>query len=122
MEQARFTDSFSFKYSERPGTPAQRRGLGELDPIEAQERLERVQDLQRELTLAAHRARVGERTQVLVEGESRAGAGQQTGRCPRNRVVNFSASGPVRAGEIVAVDIQGCTPHSLLGVATPRTC
>jgi tRNA-2-methylthio-N6-dimethylallyladenosine synthase len=122
MEQARFTDSFSFKYSERPGTPAQRRGLAELDPALAQARLERLQNLQRDLTLDAHAARVGERTEVLIEGGSRAGSGQLTGRCPRNRVVNFSASEPVAPGEIVAVDIRGCTPHSLLGTATPRAC
>jgi len=122
MAQVRFTDSFSFKYSERPGTPAQRRGLGELDPGEARERLERLQALQRDLTLAAHAERGGERTEVLVEGESRAGSGQLTGRCPRNRVVNFRASEPIAAGEIVAVEVQAWTPHSLLGVATPRPC
>jgi tRNA-2-methylthio-N6-dimethylallyladenosine synthase len=120
MTEARFADSFSFKYSERPGTPARRRGLGELAPGLAQARLEELQALQRVLTLAAHGARVGERTEVLVEGGSRAGSGQLTGRCPQNRIVNFSASEPAAAGEIVAVDIRGCTPHSLLGVATPR--
>ena len=55
MDEVRFTDSFSFKYSERPGTPAARRGLGELAPELSQTRLEQVQARQRELTLAAHR-------------------------------------------------------------------
>ncbi len=83
-----------------------------------QARLERVQDLQRELTLDAHGARVGERTEVLVEGSSRHGSGQLTGRCPQHRVVNFHATRPVELGSYLDVDITGCTPHSLLGVAT----
>jgi len=117
MDEIRFTDSYSFKYSERPGTPAQRHGLGELDDSEAQARLERVQDIQRELTLDAHRARVGQRVEVLVEGASRHGDGQLTGRCPQHRVVNFTAREPVALGSHIQVDITGCTPHSLLGAA-----
>ena len=118
MAEVRFTDSYSFKYSERPGTPAQRRGLGELADSEAQARLERVQDLQRQLTLDAHGARVGERAEVLVEGASRHGEGQLTGRCPEHRVVNFHATRPIALGSYAAVEITGYTPHSLLGVAT----
>lgn len=117
MDEIRFTDSYSFKYSERPGTPAQRHGLGELDDSEAQARLERVQDVQRELTLDAHRARVGTQVEVLVEGASRHGDGQLTGRCPEHRVVNFSASEPIALGSFVKVDVTACTPHSLLGVS-----
>jgi len=117
MDDVRFTDSYSFKYSERPGTPAQRHGLGELDDGVIQARLERVQDLQRALTLDAHGARVGHCTEVLVEGSSRHGDGQLTGRCPEHRIVNFCATRQVAPGSYLPVDITGCTPHSLLGVA-----
>ncbi len=117
MAEVRFTDSYSFKYSERPGTPAQRRALGELADSAVQARLERVQDLQRVLTLDAHGARVGEQVEVLVEGSSRHGEGQLTGRCPWHRIVNFRAARPVTLGSYVAVNITGSTPHSLLGAA-----
>ena len=118
MGEVRFTDSYSFKYSERPLTPARRRGLGELDDSEVQARLERVQDLQRELTLDAHGARVGARAEVLVEGASRHGGDQLTGRCPEHRIVNFRATQRVALGSYQSVEITGFTPHSLLGVAT----
>ncbi len=117
MEEVRFSDSYSFKYSERPGTPAQRHALGELDDFEVQARLERVQDRQRALTLDAYAARVGARAEVLVEGSSRHGDGQLTGRCPEHRIVNFRATRDVALGSYVPVDITGFTPHSLLGVA-----
>jgi tRNA-2-methylthio-N6-dimethylallyladenosine synthase len=115
MAEVRFTDSFSFKYSERPGTPAQRRGLGELDPAEAQSRLAEVQALQAALTLEAHRARVGERVDVLVDGVSTRPGATHTGRDPQNRLVNFSASCATALGDYADVDIDGYTPHSLLG-------
>lgn len=120
MNEVRFTDSYSFKYSERPGTPAQRHRLGELDDVVVQARLERVQDLQRQLTLDAHGELVGRRTEVLVEGSSRHGSGQLTGRCPEHRVVNFRATEPTELGSYLFVDVTGCTPHSLLGVTAPR--
>jgi len=115
MREVRFTDSFSFKYSERPGTPAARRGLGELDPAEVQARLLQVQALQAELTLEAHRARVGGRTDVLVDGQSRRGASHFCGRDPHNRLVNFSAASDIAQGAYADVTIDGYTPHSLLG-------
>jgi tRNA-2-methylthio-N6-dimethylallyladenosine synthase len=119
VREARFADSYSFKYSPRPGTAA----ADHPDPVapgEAQERLEALQSLQRELTLAYHRGRVGEITRVLVEGPSRraeaAGAGppQLAGRDPYHRVVNFRAGG-VRPGDCVAIRLVEATPHSLIG-------
>jgi tRNA A37 methylthiotransferase MiaB len=81
-----------------------------------QARLERLQALQRELTLAAHRRRVGEETEVLLEGPSRHGPHQRTGRDPYQRVVNLvgpdlDAHPP---GSLVRVRIVEATPHSLL--------
>jgi tRNA-2-methylthio-N6-dimethylallyladenosine synthase len=116
VREAGFVDSFSFKYSPRPGTPAVRRALPPVDPAVAQERLERLQSLQRAQTLRAHRRRVGERTAVLAEGPSRRGSGQWTGRCPQNRVVNFTPREPVVPGTLLEVAIQDVTPHSLLAV------
>jgi tRNA-2-methylthio-N6-dimethylallyladenosine synthase len=109
-----FADSFSFKYSERPGTPAARRGLAPVDPAEAQARLEELQALQRGLTRAYQRGRIGSRTPVLVEGPAR--HGELRGRCPQNRIVNFRpAARAALAGTIVDVEVRAATPHSLLG-------
>jgi tRNA-2-methylthio-N6-dimethylallyladenosine synthase len=116
-----FVDSFSFKYSARPGTASAAQGAT-VSPEEAQERLAELQALQRDLTFAAHRARVGERTRVLVEGASRRGAaGPQgvplQGRDPQHRVVNFRApaSSAPAPGTFVELAIVEATPHSLIG-------
>ena len=119
VERAEFTDSFSFKYSPRPGTPALRRGWAPLDAGLAQERLERLQALQRGLTLAHARARVGQHTTVLVEGASPRHPGQVRGRCPHNRVVNVRAAREIAPGTLLGVRLEAATPHSLLAVPDP---
>jgi tRNA-2-methylthio-N6-dimethylallyladenosine synthase len=116
MREVEFIDSFSFKYSPRPGTPATRRGLEPLDPGLAQARLVEVQELQHELTLRAHRACVGATLDVLVEGRSQKGGAQLTGRCPENRVVNFASEPRISPGMLVPIRITEAQPHCLLGV------
>jgi tRNA-2-methylthio-N6-dimethylallyladenosine synthase len=109
-----FVDAYSFKYSPRPGTAAAALD-GAVAPDVAQARLEALQSLQRAQTLAYHRSRVGSRTSILVEGESRRG-GQVSGRDPWHRVVNVvtDAATPPAPGELAAVRIVEATPHSLL--------
>jgi len=121
VREAGFVDSYAFKYSPRPGTAATE--LPDRVPAEeAQERLEELQTLQRALTLAYHRRRVGETVEVLVEGPSRkrepgeAGAGAQLqGRDPYHRVVNFRAPRALRPGAWVRLGLVEATPHSLIG-------
>jgi tRNA-2-methylthio-N6-dimethylallyladenosine synthase len=111
-----FVDGYSFKYSPRPGTPAAT-FEGAVAPEVAQARLAELQALLRSQTFAAHAARVGQRTQVLVEGASRRGGAQQSGRDPYHRVVNFDAppGAAPAAGGLVPVELCAATPHSLLG-------
>ena len=121
VREAGFVDSYAFKYSPRPGTAASE--LPDQVPAEeAQERLEALQALQRSLTVAYHRRRVGESVEVLVEGPSRKaalggdGAGPQLqGRDPYHRVVNFRAPVALPAGRMVRLELVEATPHSLIG-------
>jgi len=100
VEQAGFVDHYSFKYSPRPGTAAAELAVtNAVPPSVAQHRLERLQGLQRRLTLSYHRQRVGERSTVLIEGPSRRGGSQLCGRDPYNRVVNLDGTGrPIAPG------------------------
>jgi tRNA-2-methylthio-N6-dimethylallyladenosine synthase len=120
VREVGFVDSYTFKYSARPGTAAALLPDA-VEPEEAQARLAELQELQRGLTLAAHRARVGQWTEVLVEGASRrrdkAGSEPQLqGRDPYHRVVNFSVLGkPPAPGSLLKLAIVEATPHSLIG-------
>ena len=120
VREAGFIDSYSFKYSPRPGTKAAEAPADACVPPEvAQARLERLQAQQRAQTLAYHRSRVGGRTEVLVHQpsrRSRPGAPQWQGRDPYHRVVNLAGSDPaLRPGHRCEVEIVEATPHSLIG-------
>jgi tRNA-2-methylthio-N6-dimethylallyladenosine synthase len=116
VREVAFDDSYSFKYSPRPGTAAAKQNDA-IEPERAQARLEELQALQRELTLASHRRRVGTRCEVLVHGLSRRGGNQWTGRDLHHRIVNFAASpgASLAAGNRVSIQIVDATPHSLIG-------
>ncbi|MBW1992290.1 MAG: tRNA (N6-isopentenyl adenosine(37)-C2)-methylthiotransferase MiaB [Deltaproteobacteria bacterium] len=113
MREAAFDQSFSFKYSPRPQTRAASFPDQVPEAVKA-ERLHRVQALQAELTLAAHRRLVGQVKEVLVEGRSKRSPEQLCGRLRTNQVVNF-AGPPTLVGRLVMVEIMEAHPHSLKG-------
>ncbi len=112
MEEVHYADLFSFAYSARPETKA----AGYADDTsreEKQERLDRLQTLQRAMTLERNRTFVGSRQEVLVEGTSKRGD-QLFGRTCGNRIVNF-AGNPSLIGSIIEVSISRAFQNSLLG-------
>ena len=66
LDEVYFTSSFSFKYSQRPGTPALRLLKDEVAPEVAQARLERLQLRQRDISKAMNAAMAGATVNVLV--------------------------------------------------------
>ncbi len=122
VRRVRYESSFSFMYSDRPGTRSVRLSP-KVDHEEKLERLVRLQALQEELTDAAYAARVGLRSVVLLESESKRqdgdGAVSWRGRDEGGRVVNVTlplAAGDV-AGRLLAVEITEAKKHSLRGEA-----
>ena len=114
--EAQFDGQFAFVYSPRPRTVA---GIKEAEwgpvPHEVKvKRLERLNVLQKELSVAAMAVHVGNSVEVLVEGVSRTNAAKRMGRTSHNRVVNFEGDAPV--GTIVEVKVQSSSQSSLMGV------
>jgi tRNA-2-methylthio-N6-dimethylallyladenosine synthase len=112
MQEAAFEAAFSFKYSPRPRTRAA--ALEDQVPEEVKaERLARLQSLQDELTLAAHRRLLGQVAEVLVEGPGQR-PGQLSGRLRTNQVVNFTGLREL-TGRLVSLELTEAHPHSLKG-------
>jgi len=85
LEEVRFDYAFLFKYSERSGTAAS--GLEGALPEEVRlERLNRLQEIQRRITVEKSGMLVGRELEVLVTGPARR-PGQQVCRTPGNRTV-----------------------------------
>jgi tRNA-2-methylthio-N6-dimethylallyladenosine synthase len=112
LEEVRYADLFSFLYSERPETAAA--GFpDQLSRTVKQQRLDRLQRRQREITREICEGMVGTVQQVLIEGLSKRGD-QLTGRSDGNRIVNV-AGDPCLIGRMVDVMISHSHPNSLLG-------
>ncbi|MGO9016838.1 MAG: tRNA (N6-isopentenyl adenosine(37)-C2)-methylthiotransferase MiaB [Syntrophobacteraceae bacterium] len=117
LEEVRFDNLFSFRYSDRPNTRAAS-FADKVDPEVAARRLLELQSFQAEITLGKNLAEVGSMRLVLVEGPSRTSNGQMTGRTTQNRIVNFQA--PLSSvGQIVGVRITSAYSHSLRGDIIP---
>lgn len=116
LEAVRFTSSFSFKYSPRPGTPALKlleRGE-EVPAAVAQARLVRLQARQREIALAHNQSLEGRVVTVLVEGPSRHDAGVICGRTSDFKTINFPGQIEL-VGQSVAVRVVRAFTNSLRG-------
>lgn len=112
IEEVRFDNLFSFKYTPRKGTLASR-WPDDVPPEEKQRRLEILQEVQREITLEKNRALEGRVVEVLVEGFGER-PGQLRGRTRCNRVVNFGGPEGL-VGSTVLVKVTEGLQNSLRG-------
>lgn len=114
VEEIKFSRSFSFIYSARPGTPAA--SLPDNVPLEVKkERLYRLQALLSQQTKESEKQLVGTTQRVLVERLSRKDDQDVAGRACNNVVVNF-AGDPDLIGQFVDVKITDQYTNSLRGV------
>ena len=118
MREVGYEFAYMFKYSERPGTFAQKHLPDDVPDEVKSRRLQEIIALQNELGLASNRRDVGREFEVLVEGKSRRDPGQLSGRTSQNKVVVFDR-GTHGVGDYVRVRITGCTPATLLGEEVP---
>jgi len=108
-----FDHSYSFIYSQRPGTPAAE--LADDTPEAVKKtRLARLQDRIVQQTNRITEAMVGNIEQVLVTGPARHDPGLLQGRTENARVVTFRGEQSL-AGRIVPVRITSSKAYSLCG-------
>lgn len=111
-----YGSAFSFKYSERPGTPA-----AERPQVPEDEKDDRLQRLQALLTTQQRRlqdAMVGRDVHVLFEKPGRM-PGQMVGKSEYLHAVHVE-SDAFSAGDIARIRIVSSGPNSLKGVVAPR--
>jgi tRNA-2-methylthio-N6-dimethylallyladenosine synthase len=105
-----FAQSFSFKYSSRPGTPAAAARKQIAEQVKA-ERLERLQALLNEQAQAFAASCVGQTFDLLLEKPGRYD-GQLIGRSPYLQAVHVVARGH-KIGDVVPVRVTKVMSHSL---------
>jgi tRNA-2-methylthio-N6-dimethylallyladenosine synthase len=113
MEKIRFDSIFSFKYSERKGTAAQKLE-GRIEECEKLRRLQQLQALQDGHTLEANLALEGSQQELLVEGKSKNSENDLMGRTRSWKIVNFKSESEL-TDKRVKVKISKAYLHSLRG-------
>ena len=116
MREVGFDSAFLFKYSERPGTYASKHLPDDVSEEVKIARLQRMIDLQNELSLESNRRDIGHEFEVLVEGFSKRSREQLFGRTSQNKVVVFD-KGNHRIGQLVRVRVTDASSATLLGEA-----
>ena len=114
MREVGYDSSFLFKYSERPGTFASKHLPDDIDEEVKIARLQRMIDLQNELSLESNRRDIGKTFEVLVEGYSKRSSEQLFGRTQQNKVVVFPR-GNHHIGDFVKVKVYEASSATLLG-------
>jgi tRNA-2-methylthio-N6-dimethylallyladenosine synthase len=112
VKTVRFDGLFSFKYSDRAGTLAEKMKDKVVEKVKTS-RLTTLQALQKEITLQKNRALEGRVVEVLVDGSGRR-SGQVTGRTDTNKVVNFFGNLHM-IGKFIKVTVKDGLANSLRG-------
>ena len=114
MREVGFDTAFMFKYSERPGTYAQKHLPDNISEEEKVRRLNEIIALQNELSLASNRREIGKTVEVLVEGFSKRSHEDMFGRTSQYKTVVFPRAGR-HIGELVQVRVLEASAATLRG-------
>lgn len=114
MREVGFDTAFMFKYSERPGTFAQKHLPDNVPEEEKVRRLNEIIALQSQLSLESNLREVGKTVEVLVEGFSKRSRDDMYGRTSQYKTVVFPRNGR-HIGEIVRVLVKEASAATLKG-------
>mgnify|MGYP002515726019 FL=1 len=114
MREVGFDTAFMFKYSERPGTFAQKHLPDNVPEEEKVRRLNEIIALQNQLSLESNLREIGKTVEVLVEGFSKRSRDDMYGRTSQYKTVVFPRNGR-HIGEIVHVLVKEASAATLKG-------
>jgi tRNA-2-methylthio-N6-dimethylallyladenosine synthase len=112
----RYHSMFSFKYSARPNTLAEKRLVDDVTEAEKTRRIMALQSVQRDIQCQLNARLVGQSVDVLVDAASRRRETELSGRTSTNVVVNLPGSADL-IGQTVRVRVERAGPHSVWGRA-----
>lgn len=115
MREVEYDYGYMFSYSERPGTPAEKKMEDDISPELKQRRLAEVIALQGELSRKRMQGYVGRTHEILIEGTSRKNENKWKGRNSQNAVCVFDKLEGQKLGDLVTVFVHGNTQGTLLG-------
>lgn len=114
VSKVRFDSAFTFLYSIRKGTPAEKY-LDQIPEDVKHERFNRLVDRVNLISAEKNVTFVGKTVKVLAEGRSKTNSSLFSGRTEGNKLINFESSEDI-SGRIVDVLVTNSTTFSLKGI------
>ncbi len=115
MEYSKYSMSYMFCYSERPGTLAARKLEDDVPSEIKKRRLEEVIALQRKLAMRHNEDDIGKTFKVLIEGDSKKSNLDFKGRNSQNKMIVFPKKREYKKGDYVMVIVKDMTMATLRG-------
>ena len=116
IEEVGYHSAFIFKYSERKQTIAARKYPDDVPEPAKVDRVNRLIELQRSISLRRNREMLGCTTDVLVEGDAKKSAGQWMGKTDANVTVIWEkGDSPTQPGDVVPIAITRVSVTALFG-------
>lgn len=114
LKEIRYDAAYTFLYSKRSGTPAAT--MENQVPEEVKKaRLQKLMDVQNEISLEINKKLENEIVEVMVEGESRTDENVLSGRTRTNKIVLWEKRGDEKVGQLVHVKITHAQTWVLKG-------
>lgn len=113
LRKVRYDMIYSFIYSPRSGTPAAEMD-NQIPPDVKSQRMQRLLDLQNQISYEKNLEMMDSVVRVLVEGPSKNDSSNFTGRTESNKLVHFTADESL-IGKFVNVKITRAEPFNLRG-------
>jgi len=121
IKRSKYTMSFMFFYSERPGTLAARKYEDDIPYEVKKRRLSEIVDVQMEMSLQHNLLDIGKTFKVLVIGDSKKSKTDFKGRNSQNKVIIFPKKENLKPGEYVNVEVTDVTRATLKGKIVEST-
>jgi len=115
IEFARYSMSYMFIYSERPGTLAARKHEDDVPAKVKKRRLQEIIRLQTRISCQYNLKDIGQTFKVLIEGDSRRSGEDFKGRNSQNKMVVFPKVEGFKPGDYCYVKIKEATSATLKG-------
>lgn len=115
MDYAQFDFAYMYTYSERPGTLAAKRFEDDIPETVKTRRFNEILKKQQECSLKRLDQHIGKTHKVLIDGLSKKSDKDFSGKSEHNITVVFPVNEAYKAGDYVDVNIERCTPATLIG-------
>ncbi len=115
IEYAKYTMSYMFYYSERPGTLAARKYEDDVPYEVKKRRLAEIIRLQNQISYESNKRDIGKTFEILVEGDSKKSKEEHKGRNSQFKMVVFPKKAGIKPGDYVQVKIESVTSGTLRG-------